>query len=68
MTAAPQVPDAVRAKAIKRASKLIKETLAATKFARATIIPVAAKPGKHPDPPLTGLLLVCADAMSHHHE
>eukprot|EP00775_Hariotina_reticulata_P012357 gene12357-12491_t len=39
-----QVPDAVRAKAVKRASKLIKETLAATKFAGATIIPVSAKP------------------------
>lgn len=41
-----QLPEAIRAKAIKKATKLIRETLAATKFAGATVIPVSAKPGR----------------------
>lgn len=41
-----QLPEAIRPKAVKKATKLIRETLAATKFAGATVIPVSAKPGK----------------------
>jgi hypothetical protein len=40
------LPEAVRSKAIKKATKLIRETLAATKFAGAAVIPVSAKPSE----------------------
>lgn len=38
------LPEALRPKAVKKATKLIRETLAATKFAGAAVIPVVAKP------------------------
>ncbi|KAF6264343.1 SelEFf [Scenedesmus sp. NREL 46B-D3] len=38
------LPEVVRPKAVKKATKLIRETLAATKFAGAAVIPVSAKP------------------------
>lgn len=40
------LPEVVRPKAVKKATKLIRETLAATKFAGAAVIPVSAKPSK----------------------
>jgi hypothetical protein len=41
------LPEAVRPKAVKKATKLIRETLAATKFAGAAVIPVSAKLSEH---------------------
>jgi tRNA A37 threonylcarbamoyltransferase TsaD len=40
-----QLPEELRAKAIKKATKLLHQTLALTKFGKAAVIPVAAKPG-----------------------
>jgi selenocysteine-specific elongation factor len=40
------LPEVVRSKAVKKATKLIRETLAATKFAGAAVIPVSAKPSE----------------------
>lgn len=40
------LPEPVRQKAVKKATKLIRETLAATKFAGAAVIPVSAKPSE----------------------
>lgn len=39
------LPEAIRPKAIKKATKLLHQTLAVTKFGKAPVIPVAAKPG-----------------------
>lgn len=39
------LPEEGRARAVKRATKLVREALGATKFAGAAVIPVAAKPG-----------------------
>jgi hypothetical protein len=41
------LPEAVRSKAVKKATKLIRETLAATKFAGAAVIPVTTKPSEN---------------------
>ncbi|KAF8060496.1 Eefsec [Scenedesmus sp. PABB004] len=38
------LPEAVRSKGVKRATRLVREALAATKFAGAAVIPVSAKP------------------------
>lgn len=49
------LPEALRPKAVKKATKLIRETLAATKFAGAAVIPVAAKPSERQEVAGAGL-------------
>lgn len=39
------LPEELRAKAVKKATKMLHQTLSVTKFGKAPVIPVAAKPG-----------------------
>jgi hypothetical protein len=45
MTQVDTLPEEVRAKAVKKATKLLHQTLVNTKFGKAPVFPVAAKPG-----------------------